>query len=74
MKHIEDRVIRGHEVVIHKSNDGKYLVDIRADNSEGEFMVGYAGIENIEMARLVARSFISGYYYQSDEEGLVSDR
>lgn len=53
LKHIEDVVYRGHEIVIMKCNDcDKFVVDSRSDNFDGEFLGGwidtsiYTAIEN----------------------------
>jgi antibiotic biosynthesis monooxygenase (ABM) superfamily enzyme len=62
MQHLEDRIYKGHELVImQEGDDGSYVVDIRIDDYDGEFIGGYYGIATREEAIEKGKAFVDGY-------------
>lgn len=54
------------EVFIHKcpdTYDGNcYLVDIRKNEPDAEYIHGWSGIESVKIAEMMANCFIDGFY------------
>lgn len=51
MKHIRDLTHRGREIVIMLDEDGTYVVDIRENDTDGEMIAGFSGLESEPDAR-----------------------
>lgn len=50
MNHLFDFTYRGHEVTIMQQPNGKYTVDVREDDFEGEWIGGYMGYNSVSDA------------------------
>lgn len=61
MIHILDEQYKGHEIVFIQQDNGMFIVDIRSDDFDGEFMQGYSDMLSIRDARNKAVGFIDGY-------------
>lgn len=59
MKHLFDETYKGHEIVFME-DDGLITVDVRVDDFDGEFLVGYTHLLSVSDARLKAVGFIDG--------------
>lgn len=63
MKHIEDTVIRGHEVIILQDTTTELFdVDVRADNDDGAIIAGYSGFATVEDAKRSVSIYLDGFY------------
>lgn len=57
MKHIKDIAYKGHEIVLMKDDSG-YAIDIRSNDFDGEFIIGYTAMETAVEAMDKAKEFI----------------
>lgn len=50
--HVVDSVYRDHEIVVSKCNNcPDFIVDVRSDNSDGQFIAGYIDSDIVQAVR-----------------------
>lgn len=61
MDHVKDIEYRGHEIIIMSQANGKFAVDIRIDNFDGELIGGYQDLATQADAEWTGKVFVQGY-------------